>query len=91
MNTKLLLILLVFTPASLHANAPAAQRAPCDRHCLLQFLTEYTEALTDNNISRLSVTPTVRVTSNGTLRHWAKGMSGVLVDGCPVARRLSTR
>jgi hypothetical protein len=44
---------------------PAAPAGPCDRRCLLQFLTEYTEALTDNNTARLAVAPTLRVTNNG--------------------------
>ena len=44
-----------------------AQGAPCDRRCLLQTLTAYTEALTDDDTSRLPLSPTVRVTSNGVL------------------------
>ena len=45
----------------------------CDRHCLLVFLTEYTEALTDNNLARLAVAPTVRITSNGQVVELGKG------------------
>ncbi len=37
----------------------------CDRRCLLRILTGYTEAITDNDASRLAVTPGLRVTSNG--------------------------
>jgi hypothetical protein len=37
----------------------------CNRHCLLGILTTYTEALVDNDISRLAVSPQLRVTSNG--------------------------
>jgi hypothetical protein len=46
-----------------YAKTPAT--AACDRHCLLTFLTDYTEALADNDVSRLKVSPTVRVTANG--------------------------
>jgi hypothetical protein len=51
---------------------PAAGFA-CDRRCLLQFLTEYTEALTDNNVSRLAVAANIKVTSNGTAAALGKG------------------
>jgi hypothetical protein len=60
----------------LFASAAAAQQAregPCDRRCLLGFLTEYTEALTDNSIARLALAPSVRVTSNGTVVTVGKG------------------
>jgi hypothetical protein len=69
------------------ASGPAhAQRASdCDRRCLLAFLTEYTEAVTDNNVARLAVAPTVRVTSNGAVVELGKGQ----VWG--PARRLSYR
>jgi hypothetical protein len=54
--------------------AANAQRATdCDRRCLLASLTEYTEALTDNNVARLAVAPTVRVTSNGAVVELGKG------------------
>jgi hypothetical protein len=36
-------------------------------------LTEYTEALTDNNVARLALAPTVRVTSNGQVAELGKG------------------
>jgi hypothetical protein len=39
--------------------------ADCNRHCLLSILTTYTEALVDNDTSRLAVSPQLRVTSNG--------------------------
>ncbi len=45
----------------------------CDRRCLLAFLTEYTEALTDDSIARLAVAPTVRITSNGGTADLGKG------------------
>jgi hypothetical protein len=51
-----------------------AQRGPdCDRRCLLTFLTEYSEAVTDNNVARLAVAPTVRATSNGAVVELGKG------------------
>jgi len=53
--------------------AHAQRTGDCDRHCLLTFLTEYTEALTDNNVARLAVAPTVRVTSNGAVAELGKG------------------
>jgi len=37
----------------------------CDRHCLLQVLWDYTEALTDDKPSEVPAAPNVRVTSNG--------------------------
>jgi hypothetical protein len=52
---------------------PAAASASCDRRCLLQLLTDYTEALTDNDASKLPVAPTIRVTSNGTETKLGKG------------------
>ena len=58
-----LAVLLLFSPAGF----------ACDRRCLLQFLTEYTEALTDNNVSRLAVAANIKVTSNGTSAALGKG------------------
>jgi hypothetical protein len=60
--------------AMLATGAAHAQRAgDCDRGCLLTFLTQYTEAITDNNVARLAIAPTVRVTSNGALVELGKG------------------
>jgi len=67
------------------ARAAAAPGASCDRRCLLQFLTDYTEALTDNDTSRLAVSPTVRVTNNGEVTALGKG------DVWGPARRLPYR
>ena len=64
-----LLMLLVAATAS----AQPKRAGDCDRHCLLVFLTEYTEAITDNNLARLAVAPTVRVTSNGQVVELGKG------------------
>ena len=52
-------LMLVFGAAN-------AQRLEhCSRRCLLEILTTYTEALTDNDTSRLNVAKDLRVTSNG--------------------------
>jgi len=48
------------------AAAPVA--ADCDRRCLLQVLTNYTEALAFNEPASLPLAPTVRVTANGVLQ-----------------------
>lgn len=63
----------VETGAETQAPAAAAASPDCDRRCLLQFLTEYTEALTDNDLSRLAAAPDVRVTSNGMETTLGKG------------------
>lgn len=63
----------------------AAAPASCDRRCLLQFLTDYTEALTDNDTSRLAVAPDVKVTNNGDVTKLGKG------DVWGPARRLPYR
>ncbi len=53
--------------------APAAKAAACDRRCLLHTLTEYTEAITDNDASRLKLAPGVRATFNGVEGPLGKG------------------
>ena len=45
--------------------AGAQSGASCDRRCLLRTLTTYTEALTDDDLSRLPLAPGVRTTANG--------------------------
>lgn len=57
----------------LGVRAFAADSGSCDRHCLLEILTNYTEALTDNDTSRLHVSPQVRVTGNGVVTSLGKG------------------
>jgi len=64
---------------------PVTGGQPCDRRCLLQVLFEYTEALTDNNVSRLAVSPDVRVTNNGSVTTLGKG------DVWGLSRRLPYR
>ena len=43
----------------------APQPAACDRRCLLRLLTAYTEAIGDNDVSRLPLAPGVKATWNG--------------------------
>ena len=63
------LIALVF-PALAFAQGHGSA---CDRRCLLQTLTTYTEALTDNDLSRLPLAANLRVTSNGVPGTLGKG------------------
>jgi hypothetical protein len=64
----------------LGAGAQAATSAPaaaaCDRRCLLEQLTTYTEALTDNEPGHVPVAPGVRITANGAVQQ-AVGKSEV--------------
>ena len=57
------------------AAAPAAAQSGvgCGRQCLLQFLTDYTEALTDNDLSRLAISRDVKATANGIATPPGKG------------------
>ena len=68
-----LALAIVLALATVHAQQRPRRAAPapaaassCDRRCLLTFLTQYTEALTDNDTSHLAVAANVRVTNNGT-------------------------
>ena len=64
----------IIVPSAEQATPRGAQPASsCDRRCLLQFLTDYTEALTDNDTSRLAVAPALKVTSNGAPSALGKG------------------
>jgi hypothetical protein len=68
-STLLVAIGLLVIPAN--AQTGSAARKPtqnpagssCNRRCLMQILTDYTEALTDNDPAHLAVSPRVRVTS----------------------------
>ena len=51
--------------ASLAPALAQAQGASCDRRCLLRTLTTYTEALTDDDLSRLPLAADIRSTANG--------------------------
>ena len=52
--------------------APKASAA-CDRRCLLHTLTEYTEAIGDNDTSRLKLSPRLKATYNGSEGQLGKG------------------
>ena len=72
---RLGLVLVAAAAASaigLSAQAPRAA-ATCDRRCLLQVMFEYTEAITDNDISKLPLSPKARATNNGTDTALGKG------------------
>jgi hypothetical protein len=56
-----------------HAQLRAANSAACGRRCLLTFLTSYTEALTDDDTSRLAAAADIRVTSNGSVTKLGEG------------------
>jgi hypothetical protein len=51
----------------------AASKTSCDRHCLLGFLTDYTEALIADDASGLAVADDLRVTSNGSVTKLGHG------------------
>ena len=62
----------------LMCNAPAAlakgaKPPDCNRRCLLESLTTYTEAVTDNDISHIPAAKNIRVTSNGEVASLGKG------------------
>ena len=59
--------------ASPPARAQSGAVPDCNRRCLLEVLTEYTEALTDDDTSRLAVSDDLRVTSNGEQSALGKG------------------
>ena len=63
-------LLSVFMAPSATAATPAPD---CNRKCLLEVLTAYTEALTDNDTSRLQVAANVRVTGNGVEKKLGEG------------------
>jgi hypothetical protein len=56
-----ILMAAALEPSLAHARGDAA----CDRRCLLRTLTAYTEALTDDDLSRLPLAAGVRTTANG--------------------------
>ncbi len=67
------------------AQPPTGGADRCDRHCLLQILWDYTEALTDDKPSQVPAAAHVRVTSNGRVVELGQGQ----VWGSP--RRLPFR
>ncbi len=65
--------ILALAQTAVHAQTDGTPATSCDRRCLLTFLTDYTEALTDDDTSRLAVAPDLRVTSNGAVTQLGKG------------------
>jgi hypothetical protein len=65
------------------SDAVPARSTDCNRHCLLSILTTYTEALVDNDTSRLAVSPQLRVTSNGEVTALGKGQVWSAVKRIP--------
>ena len=80
MHIRATLTAVVLALAALAPSLASAQeRASCDRRCLLRTLTTYTEALTDDDLSRLPLATGARATSNGVVTPlgkselWGKG------------------
>ena len=65
-----------------------ANATACDRRCLLEVLTAYSEALVDNDTSRLQFAPSVRVTSNGAIGQPGHGEVWGLVRRIPFRHAL---
>ncbi len=55
------------------AAAAQPKSATCDRRCLLQTLTAYTEAITDNDASHLPLSAKLRATQNGVVGDLGQG------------------
>ncbi len=56
------------------ASAAKSAKAPdCNRRCMLEALTTYTDAVIDNDTSHIHAAPDVRVTSNGEVVSLGKG------------------
>lgn len=76
-TTALLVVALLavsgLAQAQERLDEPLDAGQPCDRRCLLGFLYEYTEALTDNSLERLTTSPEVRVTNNGVVTDLGTG------------------
>jgi hypothetical protein len=75
------------TGSEVMSSAPAvANPADCNRRCLLEMLTRYTEALTDNDVSKLPLAVNVRATSNGLPATVGKGEVWGAVKRIPFRR-----
>lgn len=67
-------MILVIGLGVMTAGAAQKDDSPdCSRRCLLEFLQTYTEGLLDNDTSRIKVSPSLRVTSNGVDVQLGKG------------------
>ena len=73
LGAALALIGLSASEVGAAADTHKTHEPDCDRRCLLQFLQTYTEALLDNDISRINAAPALRATSNGTDVKLGKG------------------
>ena len=72
MNHIVKIILFLF-PFAIQA-LPVAHGVHCDRTCLLNILTIYTDAISLKNISAVPTSPAVRVTNNGNLSTLGQGL-----------------
>ena len=59
------LAMLAVAPLPASAAAAKASAAACDRRCLLKTMYDYTEALTDNDASKLPMAANAKATYNG--------------------------
>ncbi len=66
-------VLLWTSPAAVAAGKSSAKAPDCNRRCLLETLTTYTDAVFDNDISHIHAASDVRVTSNGEVAQLGKG------------------
>lgn len=64
---------LAATLATLGSTSAFAQADQCDRRCLLEHLTVYTDGLIMNDASRIETSKNVRVTANGEVVKLGKG------------------
>jgi len=62
LGAALALIGLTASAVGAAADTHKAHQPDCDRRCLLQILQTYTEALLDNDVSRIKAAPTLRAT-----------------------------
>ncbi|MGZ5946420.1 MAG: hypothetical protein ACXWKV_07600 [Caulobacteraceae bacterium] len=68
------LVAAMLVASTVAAQAKETIKAPaCDRRCLLRTLTDYTEALTDDDTSRLKLSPGLKATFNGVEGQLGKG------------------
>ena len=75
--------LLVFLVLAVLPSITMAQDDECNRRCLLEMLTKYTEALADNDISKLPISEDLRVTNNGLVTDLGTGDAWGQVNRIP--------
>lgn len=64
----LLAAMLTLLPLSTTQAANTQGGSGCDRRCLLQILTVYTEGLVDNDVTRLPLASSYKATANGVVK-----------------------